>query len=189
MKTTIIFIRHGETHWNSLGQIQGRTDISLNEIGLYQAHLFSNKYKKYKFDKMYSSPLIRAYETGVLISKLSYQNDNIEINDLVIERSFGELEGQKFSINSFSHDDSSFTEKYPSFESNKTIEKRAQRFCDYVLKNNPNQLVACFTHSHFIKAVLSISKSKHGYHSNIDNCKSLKVTVTNKEVIVNELNN
>ena len=35
--TKLCVVRHGETDWNSLGKLQGRKDIPLNNIGILQA--------------------------------------------------------------------------------------------------------------------------------------------------------
>ena len=34
----LYIIRHGETEWNKMGKMQGRTDISLSEYGRQLAH-------------------------------------------------------------------------------------------------------------------------------------------------------
>lgn len=69
--TTFLVIRHGYSKSNEHGYFTGQTDVALSDIGLEQAeqtarHLFST----YKVDFLYSSPLKRAYQTAMPISKL-----------------------------------------------------------------------------------------------------------------------
>lgn len=34
----IFVVRHGETEWNRVGKVQGRTDVPLNHEGIRQAN-------------------------------------------------------------------------------------------------------------------------------------------------------
>ncbi len=65
----LYFVRHGETEWNKIGKFQGSADVSLNNIGKIQADLTAEYIKKFKFDKIYSSPLKRAFETASKIAE------------------------------------------------------------------------------------------------------------------------
>ena len=56
MKITIIcLVRHGETDWNVLGKLQGRTDIRLNESGILQAEECSEHLKSFQWDVIITS--------------------------------------------------------------------------------------------------------------------------------------
>ena len=60
----LYIIRHGETELNRLGIVQGKgIDAPLNENGRAQAEAFFNHYKEVKFDKIYTSSLIRTQQT------------------------------------------------------------------------------------------------------------------------------
>lgn len=85
----IYIVRHGQTDWNVEGKYQGRIDIELNVNGINQAKQISEKLKDIKFDKIFSSPLKRALQTAIIIS-----GGDIIIDDRLIERSNGELEGK-----------------------------------------------------------------------------------------------
>ena len=63
----LYIIRHGETKWNSEKRLQGRSDIELNEYGIELARITSEALKDVKFDRIYSSPLKRAYETAEIL--------------------------------------------------------------------------------------------------------------------------
>lgn len=90
----IYIVRHGQTNWNLEGRNQGRIDIELNEKGIQQAELTSEKLKDVKFDKVFSSPLKRAYKTAqVICENNGIDEKTIIIDERLIERSNGELEG------------------------------------------------------------------------------------------------
>lgn len=86
----IYIVRHGQTDWNVIGRNQGRTDIELNETGIKQAEETAKKLNGKKFDFVFSSPLKRAYKTAQIICN----NDNIIIDERLIERCNGDLEGR-----------------------------------------------------------------------------------------------
>ena len=91
----IYIIRHGETVWNAKKLLQGSTDIELNENGRELAGITGQNLEKVAFDKIYSSPLIRAYETACLIR--GHRNIPIIRDERLRELCFGSNEGKDFS--------------------------------------------------------------------------------------------
>ena len=66
----IYLVRHGESIGNSKKIYLGHTDLDLSERGYKQAELFCDYFtKNYKVDKIYSSDLIRAYNTVLPVAK------------------------------------------------------------------------------------------------------------------------
>lgn len=79
MKTKVILVRHGETEWNALCKFLGTVDLPLNEKGRRQAGYAKEALKYTQIDVAVSSPMLRAYETGVIIcedKKLEIIKDN-----------------------------------------------------------------------------------------------------------------
>ncbi len=70
MKTLVYIIRHGQSVGNRDRIFLGHTDMPLTELGRKQAHKAGAYLKKLgiSFDKVYASPLARAYETALLAS-------------------------------------------------------------------------------------------------------------------------
>jgi len=89
----IYITRHGQTDWNTVWKLQGRTDIELNENGIEQARQTAIGLKKanISFDRVYSSPLKRALKTAQIIS--GFEEDKIIKDNRIIEISFGKAEG------------------------------------------------------------------------------------------------
>ena len=92
---TLYLIRHGETDWNRQHRFQGSNDIPLNENGLAVARATAQGMAEVglTFDRIYSSPLARAYETARIICP----DQTIEIDDRLREVSFGDLEGEVYA--------------------------------------------------------------------------------------------
>jgi len=85
-------MRHGETDWNVTNRIMGHTDISLNQNGLNQAHEAIPIIKTIEFEKIWSSPLLRARQTAQIIGE-SFGLE-IEYADFLKERGWGVGEGE-----------------------------------------------------------------------------------------------
>ena len=61
MTIRLVLVRHGLSSFNAKGLIQGRTDDSiLTDEGYEQAQKAGKALSKINFDKIYSSPLVRA---------------------------------------------------------------------------------------------------------------------------------
>ena len=89
--TIICLVRHGETDWNAIGKLQGRTDIPLNETGIFQAEKCGEYLKESEWDFIITSPLNRAKQTAEII-KRKIDVPLLEM-DHFVERHFGEAEG------------------------------------------------------------------------------------------------
>lgn len=68
--TRLILIRHGQSEANRVSGFTGHSHIPLSELGRRQAEKTAEYVEKnYKIDEIYSSDLLRAYETGAALSK------------------------------------------------------------------------------------------------------------------------
>lgn len=92
----IILVRHGETHWNKDGLVQGAdSDIELNDTGLKQARRLAAFLKDEPVAAVLSSPLRRATATAEVIA--SQHQLPVETDEGLKELKVGDLEGTSIS--------------------------------------------------------------------------------------------
>lgn len=131
----IYIVRHGQTVWNACKRLQGRTDIELNENGRELAGETGRNLEDTHFDRIYSSPLIRAYETACLIR--GHRNIPIIRDERLLELCFGIYEGRDFSKLLEDENDPfryffKSPEKYVAPEKGETFEHLCERAKDFM---------------------------------------------------------
>ncbi len=86
MSVRLVLVRHGLSTFNEKGLIQGRTDDSfLTDKGYEQASKSGEALSNINFDKIYSSPLIRAAETAKTIQKNLKGENKIVYDENLLE--------------------------------------------------------------------------------------------------------
>ena len=138
----IYIVRHGQTDWNLEGRYQGRIDIELNETGINQAEKIKEELKGIKFDKIFSSPLKRAYKTAQIIC-----DDNIIKDERLIERCNGQLEGKLKTECKEAVDFTDPNEERLGIEPLPMFRKRISDFFDEILEKYPNKDILVATHA------------------------------------------
>lgn len=162
----IIIVRHGESEHNRIEKevkiFCGASNTPLSEDGVKSAiELQENEYINC-MDKIYSSPLSRAYDTACLATK--NLNKEIIVDDRLRERSLGVFEGrlqEELEIEypeyfkpednlSFRRD---FVKKAPGGENYTEVSDRLKSFFDS-LDLNENTTIGIFAHMHAIRCML-----------------------------------
>ena len=137
-------VRHGQTDSNKIkDRFGGRVDVLLNDTGRDEARELKSKLEGITFDRVYSSPLKRAYETATIIS-----DNNIIVDDRIIERSNGDLEGRlKSEIpDKVDFKNEEFIKKY-NIETDEEIKSRVKSFFDEISSLDECQNILVVTHA------------------------------------------
>lgn len=147
--TSICLVRHGETDWNALGKLQGRTDIPLNSNGILQAEECSQFLSSFHWDVIITSPLKRAKETAIIIKK-GIEAPLVEMDEF-LERHFGDAEGMTAveRLNAFP------TRIYPNQEEWESLKQRILAGLEKIHQNYPRCKVLLVAHGAVINAILS----------------------------------
>ena len=194
-------IRHGQTPWNARKCLQGRSDVDLNENGIYLAELTGKALRDVTFDMAFTSPLIRAKHTAQCI--LAGRKVPIIEDERLIEISFGIYEGCCYAeenrqvpqqwIENFFHAPQDYVAA-PGGESLDDVEKRTRNFMEDICSRNELQdkTILVSTHGCALRGLLnSIRESNREdyWHGGVSkNCAVSIVTCNRgeKPVLVEE---
>lgn len=89
----LIWIRHGETPWNSEFRLQGTSDVALSELGQEQSRRLAAVFR-WELHKIYTSPLGRARSFAAPLAKRCKLDPTV-VEELR-EMSFGRWEGLRY---------------------------------------------------------------------------------------------
>jgi broad specificity phosphatase PhoE len=89
-----LYVRHGTSEFNLERRFGGMTDTPLAAQGLVEARVAAKAATQLTIDCIVSSPLARCRRTAAIIAdQIGYPAEQVIVNDLLRERSFGPLEG------------------------------------------------------------------------------------------------
>lgn len=152
-KTTIALLRHGQTDWNIDFRLQGTSDIPLNETGLAQARAAAEAISS-QWDVIVSSPLDRAVKTAQIVAE-RHALGELQIEPLLLERSFGEAEGMLYTEWREKFSDS----KVPGGESIEELEARCHRLLEHLASKYRGKRVLTVSHGALIRKLLNIASN------------------------------
>lgn len=90
----LVIVRHGQSEWNALNKFTGWVNVDLAPKGIAEAKEAGEKLKGYKFDKGFTSALLRAQRTLKLALEVTGQTDlEVVENEALNERMYGDLQG------------------------------------------------------------------------------------------------
>jgi broad specificity phosphatase PhoE len=148
----LILVRHGQTTLNASGQLVGRLDTPLTDVGRHQAVALGEAVRGVA--RVISSPLSRARETAALLAP----GLPVEVDERWIELDYGELDGVAFadvpaSLWAQWRADSSFAP--PGGESLDQVGERVAAACADVLDDAAKRDVVVVSHVSPIKAAVA----------------------------------
>ena len=154
MKITLV--RHGATEYNDQFRIQGQSNIPLNDHGRSVCKRLRNKTNLKEYDICFSSPLVRAMETAMILV-----GDRVKIitDKRLVERNMGDLEGKNRDYYDF--------KKYWNYNLNcseqgiepiQDIFKRCNSFLEDIYQKYPNKSILVVAHGAVIRSLHHILK-------------------------------
>jgi uncharacterized phosphatase len=162
--TSLYLVRHGETDWNAERRIQGTTDIPLNETGRAQATATGKLLARRQWDAIFTSPLVRAFETAILIAN-SVGVGELTTIDQIVERNYGEAEGLNWE-----EVDRQFPGQtpVPGRETHQAVADRVLPALISIASSLPGKALIIVTHGGVIRSVLNVVEPgiDHGSISN-----------------------
>ncbi len=163
----IYITRHSKTLWNKEGRLQGSKDSVLLQEGIDNAFKLKEYIKDIDFDYIYSSPILRAYQTA----KILFKEDDIICDKRLAEMNFGVFEGRRTKDivnnaqdceiykNLWAHPEK-FT-RIPQGESYDEVVIRVKSFLNELEQKDSNSQIMIVTHGmYFIVLLATMLKLK-----------------------------
>ncbi len=180
-QTLLYTLRHGLTELNRSKKTGGRIDAPLVDVGRQQAAEARGNFDGTLIDVVIASSLRRAIETGEIVT--GWAREKIIIDDLAIERSFGDMEGLtqdeirvKFPFVVYVPiEDVRYSLNPPGGETFEALRARARAFLEKTLRAHRGQRILVSSHQNFMQQL-------HGEVRGMDPYAALRYDIVNLEL-------
>jgi 2,3-bisphosphoglycerate-dependent phosphoglycerate mutase len=140
MKLYLFIFRHGETYFNQSRRFTGRINSRLTPQGRIHAKVVAKQLRNKLFTIAFHTSLTRTSESLRIVLKYHPECQEIRIDDRMIERSYGWLEGkyhktiiQRYGKTQYDIWHRSYNTPPPNGESIQDVEKRVLSFISDLL--------------------------------------------------------
>ena len=90
----LVLLRHGESQWNLENRFTGWIDVPLSTQGRDEALTAAQKLSGYRFDRAFTSKLVRASDTmRIVLAAIGQEKIPLEESQALNERMYGYLQG------------------------------------------------------------------------------------------------
>lgn len=168
MRTTLLFIRHGETAWNRAKRYCGWHDVALSAGGEAQVRRLARRLAGARIDAVYSSDRRRALQTARILFKRRHIT---QVPDLR-EMNFGVFEGltHKEVLKAYPAVyrrwlRAPFKVVIPEGEGLRGFQRRAVKALNSIVRKNQGRTVAVVCHGGIVATlVMHIKRTKDFWH-------------------------
>jgi len=170
--------RHGQTVWNAANRVCGITDVELTEKGIEQAQELAKLVAEAKVDMILTSPLVRAMDTGKIISE--YCNIPMMVDNRLIEQNYGIYEGVDRTNEEFLANKRNFAYRYPNGESMMQVAYRIYGLLEDIKKKYSGKDVLLISHGGVCRIIET-------YFNDMTNEEFFNYTLKNAQLKIYEL--
>lgn len=178
----IYFVRHGESAMNVKALVCGVTNSPLTERGVAQAEETARRIKEridageMHVDEILASPLDRAYNTAMAISRAT--GIPVRIEPRLVEQNYGKWEGESKDTAEFFHAKATFANRFDGGESNMRAAQRVYNLLD--------ELKVQTDKTYLLAAHNGIGRIVRSYFHDMENEEFAAFMLNNAEVMENE---
>jgi alpha-ribazole phosphatase len=158
--TRLVLVRHAEPEESARGRCYGSLDVALSPAGRRQAAALARSLAELPLAAVYTSPLVRARETGRPIAVA--RGLELRVHGDLRELDFGELEGMRYEDVARDRPelfhawmDEPAGVRFPGGESLTELRGRVLPAFDEIRGRHEGQAVAAVAHGGVVRAVLA----------------------------------
>ena len=156
---TAYLVRHARSLGNSTGRVQGWLDLPLDALGRRQAERLADRFRGWRFDALYSSPLARAADTARAIAAVT--GTDIHFDARLREYNMGAFTGmtaeeiQAFLSGAGLSPRAEYEWVAPGGESAQETYDRTRVFAWDMVRRHPGQTIMVVSHAGALGAMIS----------------------------------